>query len=89
MPFISSSEAKNANFINGENLNFLFIIYNFKCDRFFVLYDFIHFRTLRPINDDISECAMSAKTKTTGAGVEKVKISANPDNFMTKIFLVI
>ena len=38
MPFISSSESKNANFINGENLNFLFIIYNFKCDRFFVLH---------------------------------------------------
>ena len=53
------------------------------------VYDFIHFRALRPINDDISECAMSAKTKTTGAGVEKVKISANPDNFITKIFLVI
>ena len=29
------------------------------------------------------------KTETTGAGVGKVKISANPDNFITKIFLVI
>ena len=29
------------------------------------------------------------QTETVGAGVEKVKISANPDNFITKIFLAI
>ena len=29
---------------------------------------------------------MSAKTETIGAGVEKVKISANPDNLITKVF---
>ena len=30
-----------------------------------------------------------AKTETTGAGVEKVKISTYADNFITKIFLAI
>ena len=32
---------------------------------------------------------MLAKAETIGAGVEKMKISADPDNFITKIFLVI
>ena len=32
---------------------------------------------------------MTAKTETIGAGVHKVKISATPDNLITKIFLVI
>ena len=32
---------------------------------------------------------MTAKTETIGAWVEKVKISANPDNLITKSFLVI
>ena len=32
---------------------------------------------------------MSAKTETIGAGVEKVKISANPNNLITKIILAI
>ena len=58
MPFILSSEAKNAYFMSGksmnENLNFLFIIYNFKCDRLFALNDVIHIRTLRHINDDVA-----------------------------------
>ena len=50
MPFITSSEAKNAYFMSGEvsrntrlnkwhirgkNLNFIFIIYNFKRGRYF------------------------------------------------------
>ena len=30
---------------------------------------------------------MTAKTKTIGAGVEKVKTSANPENFITKLVL--
>ena len=30
-----------------------------------------------------------AKTETIAAGVERVKISANPGNFITKIFLAI
>ena len=33
--------------------------------------------------------AMSVKTENTGAGVEIVKISANRDNLITKIFLAI
>ena len=32
---------------------------------------------------------MSVKTETIGAGVEKVKISVNPNNFISKIFLAI
>ena len=35
-------------------LNFLFIIYNFKCDRFFALNDVIHVHTLRHIIGDIA-----------------------------------
>ena len=30
---------------------------------------------------------MSAETENIGAGVEKVKISANPDKLNTKVFL--
>ena len=41
----------------------------------------------RHINDDVVQCAMKAKTETTGAGVEKVKVSANPSNFITKFSL--
>ena len=69
MPFISSSEAKNAYFmkytfsrftglnkwhIHSKNLNFLFIICNFKRDRFFALNDVIHIHNLRHINDDVA-----------------------------------
>ena len=37
-----------------QKLEFSFIyIYNFKRDRFFVLYDNIHVCTLRHINDDV------------------------------------
>ena len=32
---------------------------------------------------------MSAKVETIGAGVEKMKIPADRDNFITKIFLAI
>ena len=32
---------------------------------------------------------MTPKTDTIGAGVEKVKISANSDNLITKAFLAI
>ena len=32
---------------------------------------------------------MTAETETISAGVEKVKISANPDNLITKMFLAI
>ena len=40
--------------IHEKNLNFLFIIYNFKCDRFFALYDIIQDCTLRHIRDDVA-----------------------------------
>ena len=39
---------------HDKNLNFLFIIYNFKRERFFALYDLIHVRTLCHINDDVA-----------------------------------
>ena len=32
---------------------------------------------------------MLAKAKTTGAGVENMKTSANPNNFINKAFLAI
>ena len=32
---------------------------------------------------------LAPKTETTGAGVKKMKTSANPDNFVTKMFLMI
>ena len=74
MPFISSSEAKNAYFMSGfeiyifsllnfteingifmtKKLNFLFIIYTFKRDRFFALNDVKHIHTSRHINDDVA-----------------------------------
>ena len=67
LPFISSSEAKNAYFMSDEasrdeingifiqkKLNFPSIIYNFKGDRSFALNDVIHVRTLRHINDDVA-----------------------------------
>ena len=54
-----------------------------------MLYDVIHIRTLRHINDDFAQCAILAKTETTEAGVEKVKISANHVNFINKILLAI
>ena len=70
-------------------MNFLFIIYHFKLkrNRFFAVNDVIQVRTLRHINDDVALCTMTAKTETIRAGVEKVKISANPDNFITKMSL--
>ena len=48
MPFISSSEAKNAYFISGD------LIYHFKRYRFFAVNDVIHVRTLRHFNDDVA-----------------------------------
>ena len=66
-----------------------FEFYTFKRDRFFALNDVIHVHTLRHINDDVAKCAMLAKTETIRVGVEKEKISANSDNLITKIFLVI
>ena len=64
-----------------QKLNFLFIIYYFKRDRFL---HYIHDCTW-------SRCivCLTATTETKGAGIEKVKISSNPDNFITKIFFVI
>ena len=55
----------------------------------FILYDVIHVRALRHNDDYVALCAMSVKTETTGAGVEKGKISANRDNLITKILLAI
>ena len=64
MPFISSSETKNLYFfcftrgskrhIHDKNLNFIFIIYNFKRGRFFALNNIIRVRTLLHINDDVA-----------------------------------
>ena len=54
---------------------------------FCVVNDVIHVRTLCHINDDVAYCTMTAKTETISAGVEKVKISANPENLIAKIFL--
>ena len=51
--------------------------------------DAIHVRTLRHINADVAQCTMTAKTETLRAGVEKVRISTNPDNLITKMFLAI
>ena len=76
-------------YIHSKKVNFLFIIYNFKRDRFSALNDVIHVRTSRLLNGDVALRSMSAKLKSKGAGVEKVKISANPDKFITKIFLAI
>ena len=50
------------------------------------LYMFTHYVILMMILHSVQ---MTAKTETIGAGVEKVKISANLDNLITKIFLVI
>ena len=70
-------------------LNFLFIIYHFKRNRFFAVNDVIHVRTLRHINNDVASHTMTAETETIRAGAKKVKISANPDNLITKMFLAI
>ena len=40
-------------YIHDKNLNFHFIIYNFKQDRFLALYDIIHILKLHHINDDL------------------------------------
>ena len=76
-----------------KNFEFIFIIciYNFKGGRFFALNDVIHVRISRLIHDDLHnvQWLKLAKTETTGEGEEKVKISANPDNFITKIFIAI
>ena len=40
--------------IHDKNLNFLFITYNFKRDRYFALNDVIHVHTLRHIIDDVA-----------------------------------
>ena len=68
-------------------LNFLFIIYNFKRDRFFVLNDVIHIHTLHHFNDDVCITFNVGKTETIGAGIENVKISSNPDKLLPKISL--
>ena len=73
MPFISSSQVYSI----------------LKCDRFFALNDVIHICTLRHINDEVAYCVMLVKTDTTAEGVEKVKISVDPDKLITKIFLAI
>ena len=64
-------------------------MYLFKCIEFYAVNVVIHVRILRHINDDVAQCTMTAKTETIRAGVEKVKISANPDNLITKMFLAI
>ena len=54
-----SGEATNEIYIFSlhemkKNLNFLFIMYDFKPDRFAKLNDVIHIHTLHHINDDIA-----------------------------------
>ena len=56
---------------------------------FYALYDVIRGRTLGHINYDVWWCEMSAKAETIGAGVEKIKISADCDNLITKVFFAI
>ena len=56
----------------------------FEYTRFFALNGDIHVHSLRHIM-----MTLWAKTETIAAGVERVKISANPDNLITKIFLAI
>ena len=79
------------NEINGifiPKIRIFFLLYTIlRGIDFFALNDVIHILTLPHINDDIAYCAMSAKTETIGAGVEKVIISENPDKLITKIFL--
>ena len=64
--------------INGlilsKKLNILFIIYNFKRNRFLHLMTTLH------------NVQMMAKPETMGTGVEKVKVPAIPDNLITKLF---
>ena len=66
MPFISSSEAKNAYFMSCKAMNEIYIFSlhemklmafhskNLNCDRFFALNDVIQVHTLRHINDDVA-----------------------------------
>ena len=49
MHFLASHDEMNAIFMT--KMNFLFIIYNFKRDRFFALIDIIDVHTLRHINE--------------------------------------
>ena len=67
-----------------KNLNFCFYY------TILSVADFLHYMTSYTFaHYVILMMAMSAKTETTGAVVEKEKISANHDNFITKIFLAI
>ena len=52
--YIFSLHEMNKWHIHDKNLNFLFIIFTFKRDRFFALNDVIHIRTIRYSNDDIA-----------------------------------
>ena len=58
-----------------QKLNFLFIIYNSKRDRFLCT-DVVHVRTLVHINYDVAQCAMSTKTETTGSQQKSGKLKA-------------
>ena len=72
-------------------MNYLFIIdlYNLSLIYCFALYDVIHGRTLRHINDDDAYCAMTAITEILAPGIEKVKNSAKSDNLINKSILAI
>ena len=75
---------------------FSFLLYTFlKHDKLFctmnsymIPHDDIHDRKWCHIYDDLIMC-MPSKAETTGAGVNKMKISANHNNFITKMFLTI
>ena len=49
---------------------------------YMIIYDIIFMMTLHNMY-------LSSKTETTRSGVRKMKISSNPYNFITKMFLVI
>ena len=49
-----ASQDEISGIINSKNLNFLFIIYNFKLGRYFALNDVILVHTLRHMNDDVA-----------------------------------
>ena len=51
--FLPSRDEING-IIHDKKLNFLFIIYNFKHDRFFALNDVIQVRISRHINDEVA-----------------------------------
>ena len=86
--FLASRDEINGIFI--PKIWIFFLLYTIlSVTDFFAVNDVIHVRTLRHFNADVASCTMTAETESIRAGVERVKISTNLDNFITKIFLAI